>query len=114
MKTKYSFEVHAYAPELNKVFIGSSDVTSKFPDQIVKSFTKDYRSNIRKIRAYYGRTYYNHFISIKYTGENSGFIKELRGGFDIWDQALPVIRKSRDWFKTEVPKREISFTWKGL
>lgn len=41
MKTKYSFEVHSYAPELNKIFIGSTDVTNRFPEDVVKGLTKE-------------------------------------------------------------------------
>lgn len=111
MKTKYSFEVHSYAPELNKIFIGSKDVTSRFPEDVVKSLTKNYRLNIQRIRRWLNRICYNHFIVINYTGENSGFTQDRFGGFDSWQQAMPVIREARNFFTMEVPRREVRFPY---
>lgn len=114
MKAKYSFEVHSYAPELNRIFIGSTDVTRKFPEYVAKSLTKDYRLNMQRVRRYLNRICYNHFIVLKYVGENSGFKKERHGGFNSWEQAMMIIRDARNFFVTEIPKREVRFLYSIL
>lgn len=45
----YNFEVHTFAPELNKVFLNGINVSKNF-DPILKKLTKDYKSNIRLVR----------------------------------------------------------------
>lgn len=114
MKTKYSLEVHSYAPELNNIFIGATDVTNRFPESVVKSLTKDYRLNMQRIRRWLNRICYNHFIFLKYIGGNSGFSKERSSGFDSWQHAMPVIREARNFFVTDIPKREVRFLYSVL
>ena len=45
----YIFEVHTFAPELNKIFLNGINVSKNF-DPILKTLTKDYKSNIRLVR----------------------------------------------------------------
>lgn len=44
-----SFEVHTYAPELNKVFIAGIDVTKHFA-HLITSLAKDYKYNVQLVR----------------------------------------------------------------
>lgn len=50
MKRNYSFEVHTYAPELNKVFIGGVDVSKHF-QPVLARLVKNYASNMILLRS---------------------------------------------------------------
>lgn len=52
MKKVYSFEVHTYAPELNKIYLNKIDVTSYYKKLGLKvqGLTKNYKQNITIIR----------------------------------------------------------------
>ena len=48
-KNIYSFEVHTYAPELNKIFLNNVNVTNYF-ENITSELSKDYKENMRIMR----------------------------------------------------------------
>ena len=60
IKSNYTFEVHVYAPELNKVYLNGLNVTKYF-EKIKKDLTKDFASNIRLIRKTLNYKMYNHY-----------------------------------------------------
>ena len=64
-KSNYTFEVHVYAPELNKVYLNGLNVTKYF-EKIKKDLTKDFASNIRLIRKTLNYKTYNHYCVGKY------------------------------------------------
>lgn len=109
MKIVYSFEIHSYAPELNKVFANNINVSRYFSSDFLKSLTKDYIINIRLLRKYISFKTYNHYIFIAYCGEKCGYTKQISGGFNNWNEAIKIIHSLKNWFTTEKPIRKISF-----
>ncbi|NDV63990.1 hypothetical protein [Bacteroides sp. 224] len=110
-KSKYTFETHFYAPELNKILLNGTNVNRYFPESIRRELTKDYVENLRKIRQHITFKPYLHFITIAYIGDKSGFVKEIQGGFNSWKEAMPVFNKMKEWFKTETPTRKVKFMY---
>lgn len=47
----YTFEIHTYSPEQNRIFYNGKNVTKYFNDAILKQLNKDFSHNIRLIRS---------------------------------------------------------------
>lgn len=93
-KRKYTFSVHTYAPELNKIYYAGIDITNKFPDRLVKTLTKDYRRNIRLIREYTGKPAPLHYICMTFVSSSGICRRTLQGAFDSWKDAIGAIREA--------------------
>lgn len=46
----YNFEIHNYAPELNKVFKNGINITKLFSNDVMAKLNGDYKHNIKVIR----------------------------------------------------------------
>ena len=107
-KSNYTFEVHVYAPELNKVYLNGLNVTKYF-EKIKKDLTKDFASNIRLIRKTLNYKTYNHYCAGKYYSQYGE--KNFNGGFNNWYEAIDTFRMLKSWFTKEKPKLQIKFKY---
>lgn len=111
---KYTFDFHAYAPELNKIYYCGVDITNHFPEHIRKDIGSEYNYNLRLVREYLGRRIYDHYLTIRFvsTDENK-FIKERSGGFDaeMYPAAAELYRELRSWFTSCTPENRTHFCY---
>lgn len=105
-KSNYTFDVHAYAPELNRIYLNGINVTKSF-ENIKKDLTKDYANNIRLIRKTLNYKTYNHYCIGKYYNQYGQ--KSFNGGFNNWNEAMDMFRMLKSWFTKEKPKLQINF-----
>jgi hypothetical protein len=106
MKKLYRFNVHQYASELNcyEVLINNQWIKIDIPQTIVKQFTKDYKSNVKIVRAYY-KSLHDGKQSLKKVGfiqfQNSNermsqYAKKVTGLYSDYSTIKEVIKRYKD------------------
>ena len=112
MNKKYRFNIHAYAPELNKfeVMIKSEYgyleyyQEIKLPSNVTKQFTNDYKSNIKIVRNHY-KALHDGKQSLKKIGfiqfQNSNermnqYAKKVTGLYNDYGTIKEVIKRYKD------------------
>lgn len=110
MKKKFTFNVHPYSPEQNRVYLNGVDVSRMYSLDLLKSLTKDYQTNLCLIRRYDGKEPFKHYINLTFYGVKSGYSKDVRGDFNSWKTAMLLVKAARAWFTLEEPVKQVSFT----
>ena len=106
MNKKYRFNIHAYAPELNKfeVMTKSEFQEIELPSNVTKQFTNDYKNNIRIVRSYY-KSLHDGKQSLKKIGfiqfQNSNermneYAKKVTGLYNDYGTIKEVIKRYKD------------------
>lgn len=94
-----TFEVHTYAPELNKIFIAGLDVTKHF-EHLKTRLARDYKYNVKLVRDSVKR--YTELKRYKLVATRPDGSKETRfcnvfGSID----ALAQLRKAKQYYNIE-------------
>lgn len=115
MKAKtYTFEVHKYAPELNKIYYRGVDVTKHFSDSVKRSLGSSYQNNLRIVRGHLNKPVYDHYITIRFKGTDKyEFTKEKSGGFNSPDypRVIELYKSLHDWFTLCTPENLTHFSY---
>ena len=53
---KIVFEVHSYAPELNRIYLNNKDISAHFKGFNFRELKKDYKENIKMLKLFLKKT----------------------------------------------------------
>ena len=95
---KFTFSVHTYAPELNKVYYFGKDISNKLKDDLRKSLKKDFAYNVRLIRkeSIFKQAIFKHFVEIKYDIPNARYGHGIYSGYYVQHSDISEFLKERD------------------
>ena len=96
----YTFEIHTYSPEQNRIFYNGKNITKYFNDAILKQLNKDFSHNIRLIRS--SLKPFNNLKAYKLVATRSNGTTETR--FCVVNssvEALQQLKKAREYYNIE-------------
>ena len=75
LKKQMVFEVHTYSPELNKIYLNGKDISKQLKDFNFRELKKDYKENIKMVRAFLKNRKVKRDKILKITYENTAIKK---------------------------------------